>query len=1067
MDVKVEIKCNFNAPRHSSEVQENEKDGGREGGDTLGRLDEASLPVIRKCLEAVMGNRVNGVGTYELREVRDNALKRPGRKNARARARPSARERTPRERKNLTYRPLVNGERELNVIRLGTPKPHRRLSPLSCSIAHDPKISPRDMIASASDPRGHLRSRAARRGGGQGPTIPLRFCRTCSRIVGGGFNRFAVMHQCIGASSRFVISARRSLDDLSALDRPCTRLIKYISDTASTVCLLRHVTARNNFGTIEPRSRSVDRFSLSRLMPSMWKLFGSYKRSETVDHDISFGGRSRIPRMKWYPLGAQSKSDYIACRTKHPCNPILEGWEASAAVQSRPTNEIRKKDLRSHAHEVPLVSSDLDKTQGCYATAECRGSIQRIVRKREESGVEELFPLARFRFLSVLNLHPVPSLSSPETNPLDLGIEEEEVSPDISRHINRDLVLISVHAISFLAKYRKSILTFFEIYRPSHGKRELLIYSFTRVPCPSHDDSFTIDHVLAKIGRESVTPTLKGSGAAVSYTFPSRWKEERVTFVSAGNDDDDDDGNVMSARGERTITRRRAAQWSPSRVPRPHSKNRSSQPVIFDVIKKRIYGDSITGAQLFQGRGALNKFIRHLTVIKDTRHAEARVIAIVLSPPLNGHTCATQTEIVFIISRRRAAEKRRVGRGRGRERSSIARTSDVVIGATTRGLILIPDDEGSPRGDARECGPVTGRSRGCWHAGLTDKHNDLMTISDVTAGAFSRPMTDRSRRGEHTLPRSSSVNTNYPPVFFIEPRSSGNRETQSSVTTMRGIPGRLDTLRSSLDPFFQELGKRSRFFLNRRIPAAPGISVSESRIRDSLKFDRALSRPPKEERADNAIIWFFEKSHVACTRTVSDINQILSRECFDYPSGDLSRLLSIEQYISPISKSDAELEIKSRIYRERSSVEDKRAITKTVSTRCRRTVINSRRSGRRSSPWAFRPSQITTFASSSLSSFSLYLSPNSLLSFNREHDVGRNTRPRYDATLRPFHRIIIMISEAIVRWRSISNSLLASPRALAAVSINSAIYARLHGFLRSGQISANAFGYRRRSLEKR
>jgi len=38
-------------------------------------------------------------------------------------------------------------------------------------------------------------------------------------------------------------------------------------------------------------------------------------------------------------------------------------------------------------------------------------------------------------------------------------------------------------------------------------------------------------------------------------------------------------------------------------------------------------------AQLFQGRGALNKFIRHLTVIKDTRHAEARVIAIVLSPP--------------------------------------------------------------------------------------------------------------------------------------------------------------------------------------------------------------------------------------------------------------------------------------------------------------------------------------------------------------------------------------------------------------------------------------------------
>lgn len=57
-------------------------------------------------------------------------------------------------------------------------------------------------------------------------------------------------------------------------------------------------------------------------------------------------------------------------------------------------------------------------------------------------------------------------------------------------------------------------------------------------------------------------------------------------------------------------------------------------------------------AQLFQGRGALNKFIRHLTVIKDTRHAEAPVIAIVLSSPLNGYA-----RIVFIISRRRSGRK--------------------------------------------------------------------------------------------------------------------------------------------------------------------------------------------------------------------------------------------------------------------------------------------------------------------------------------------------------------------------------------------------------------------------
>lgn len=43
--------------------------------------------------------------------------------------------------------------------------------------------------------------------------------------------------------------------------------------------------------------------------------------------------------------------------------------------------------------------------------------------------------------------------------------------------------------------------------------------------------------------------------------------------------------------------------------------------------------------------------------------------------------------------------KRRRGSGEER-RSSIARTSDVEIGATA-GLILIPDDEGSPRGRER------------------------------------------------------------------------------------------------------------------------------------------------------------------------------------------------------------------------------------------------------------------------------------------------------------------------------------------------------------------------------
>lgn len=91
-------------------------------------------------------------------------------------------------------------------------------------------------------------------------------------------------------------------------------------------------------------------------------------------------------------------------------------------------------------------------------------------------------------------------------------------------------------------------------------------------------------------------------------------------------------------------------------------------------------------AQLFQGRGALNKFIRHLTVIKDTRHAEARVIAIVLSPPLNGvhaqqadrlHNLASSS-----IGGKEVKNKRRAAGAR--RRSIEPRTSDVEIGAAPR-----------------------------------------------------------------------------------------------------------------------------------------------------------------------------------------------------------------------------------------------------------------------------------------------------------------------------------------------------------------------------------------------
>lgn len=86
-------------------------------------------------------------------------------------------------------------------------------------------------------------------------------------------------------------------------------------------------------------------------------------------------------------------------------------------------------------------------------------------------------------------------------------------------------------------------------------------------------------------------------------------------------------------------------------------------------------------AQLFQGRGALNKFIRHLTVIKDTRHAEAPVIAIVLSSPLNGY--ARNRRIVFIISRRRSSGKINGRRGKSLDRANERRENRRDMTATS------------------------------------------------------------------------------------------------------------------------------------------------------------------------------------------------------------------------------------------------------------------------------------------------------------------------------------------------------------------------------------------------
>lgn len=54
----------------------------------------------------------------------------------------------------------------------------------------------------------------------------------------------AVMHQRIGASSGPAVSARRSPDDLSALERPCTHLIKYISNTRCPSCVYTTAASR-------------------------------------------------------------------------------------------------------------------------------------------------------------------------------------------------------------------------------------------------------------------------------------------------------------------------------------------------------------------------------------------------------------------------------------------------------------------------------------------------------------------------------------------------------------------------------------------------------------------------------------------------------------------------------------------------------------------------------------------------------------------------------------------------------------------------------------------------------
>lgn len=102
-------------------------------------------------------------------------------------------------------------------------------------------------------------------------------------------------------------------------------------------------------------------------------------------------------------------------------------------------------------------------------------------------------------------------------------------------------------------------------------------------------------------------------------------------------------------------------------------------------------------AQLFQGRGALNKFIRHLTVIKDTRHAEARVIAIVLSSPLNGYAPQAGRFHNFAPPIAGKEVKNEEGDGRGWREGSDRANDDGLVPSTRRVSTRREKESAGPR----------------------------------------------------------------------------------------------------------------------------------------------------------------------------------------------------------------------------------------------------------------------------------------------------------------------------------------------------------------------------------
>lgn len=184
-------------------------------------------------------------------------------------------------------------------------------------------------------------------------------------------------------------------------------------------------------------------------------------------------------------------------------------------------------------------------------------------------------------------------------------------APKGSEIDSRDRVLIlesRKKRISFLAKYQKSILRFIARVKLASQSDNCLrfhasVVSFSppqwflqrATTCsPKLDENRKVYRSFGKIhprrGKAWFTfPSEKNGGKKWCARKRWRWWQRHV------------------ARERRNDNA--AAQWSPGRGKLSRtfhvstdrdSKNRSSQPVIFDVIKKRIYGDSITGLSCFR-----------------------------------------------------------------------------------------------------------------------------------------------------------------------------------------------------------------------------------------------------------------------------------------------------------------------------------------------------------------------------------------------------------------------------------------------------------------------------------